>query len=152
MKSGWLVHCLCLAYAGCCIAARFSNSLLQVVLSYLEDQPPDIESSQAAFEAYFAQPSQESQAPQEACNTAVTNFQLQALQFKEAICRALDALHAGDSTVVQSLCQQYPAAQALEALQTAVSIISTRLKQSSDSVDMLRSCEQAADSGELTEP
>ena len=115
--------------------------MLQVVLSYLEDQPPDIESTQAAFEAYFAQ------SLQEANNQTLASLSPLTLHLKEAICRALDALHAGDSTAVQRLCHQYPAAQALEALQTAVSIISTRLKHSSDSANMLATSAQAADSG-----
>lgn len=128
--------------------------MLQVVLSYLEDQPPDTESTQAAFEAYFAQPLQIASCReplQESynlhCREPLNSFQPQILQLKEAICQALVALHAGDSTVVESVRHQYPAVQALEALQDAVSIISTRLKHSSDSADMLQTYATAAASG-----
>lgn len=131
----------------CANAARVSTNVLQVVLSYLEDQPPDAESSQAAFEAYFEQPFQASHAPQEACNQAMSSLHAQTKQLNEAVSQAVDALHAGDSTVVQSLCHQYPAAQALEALQNAISIISTRLKLCSDSVDMHGPCLQVSSSG-----
>lgn len=137
---------LCLVFAE---YLHSSPSQLQVVLSYLVDQPPDIESSQAAFEAYFVQPAQVSSGPQEACNQAVTSFPVQTRQLKEALSQAVNALRAGDSTVVQSLCHQYPAARALEALQNAISIISTRLKLSSDPVDMLGMCIQATNPGRL---
>ena len=115
--------------------------MMQVVLSYLEGQPPDIESTQAAFESYFAQPLQEGS------DQTLASLPPPTLQLKKAICQALDALHAGDSTAVQRLCHQYPAAQALEALQTSLSIISTRLKHPSDSANSLATSAQAADSG-----
>lgn len=124
-----------------CMAAQIRCRVLQVVLSYLEDQPPDIDSTQAAFEAYFAQPLQE------AYDHKLASLSPQTLHLKEAICGALHALNAGDSTVVQSLCHQYPAAQALQALQTAISIISMRLQDSSDPADMSGTCARAADSG-----
>lgn len=124
-----------------CMAAQVRCGVMQVVLSYLEDQPPDVGSTQAAFEAYFGQPIQE------AYDQTLASLSPQALHLKEAICGALHALNAGDSTVVQSLCHLYPAAQALQALQTAISIISMRLKDSTDPADMLGTCEGAADSG-----
>ena len=125
-----------------CTAAQTRCSVLQVILSYLEDQPPDIESTHAAFEAYIAQPLQDDQ--------TLASLLPQTLHLKEALCGALQALDGGDSTAVQSLCHQYPAAQALQALQTAISIISMRLRDSSDPADMLGTCATAAESGTTT--
>lgn len=125
-----------------CTAAQTRCGVLQVILSYLEDQPPDIESTQAAFEAYFAQPLQDDQ--------TLASSSPQTLHLKEAIHGALHALDGGDSTAVQSLCHQYPAVQALQALQTAISIISMRLRDPSDPAGMLGTCARAADSGTTT--
>ena len=122
-------------------AASASNGVMQVVLSYLEVQPPDIDSTEAAFEAYFAQPFRA------AVNRPLASLSLPILHLQEAICQALHALHSGDSTAFQCLCNQHPAAEAMRALQTAVSIIDTRLKCFSDSANMLATSATAADSG-----
>ena len=124
-----------------CVAALASSGVMQVVLSYLESQPFDIRSTEAAFEAYFAQPLQQ------ACDQTLASLPPQTIHLKEAICQALDALHTGNSTAVQRLCYAYPAAQALEALQTAVGIASTRLEHSWDSANMLAASATAAESG-----
>lgn len=118
-----------------------THAVIQVVLSYLEGQPPDIESTKAAFEAYFDQPLQQ------ACDQTSAALPPQTMHLKEAICQAVDAMHTGNSALIQKLCYANPAAQALEALQTAVSIVSTHLKHSSDSANMLATSATAADSG-----
>ena len=99
-------------------------ALLQVVLSYLKDQPPDIESCEAAFEAYFAQPLQPAvhELPQD-------SFQSQTFQLRTHIWQALAAFRAAGSSNFCSLFQKYPATQALEALHNVVSMIDSHLKQ-----------------------
>ena len=97
---------------------------LQVVLSYIEDNNPDIESCQAAYEAYFGLPLQAATGTLQQDDALKCHFE--AVQLREDICYALacntsDALH--------ELLHKYPAAQAVEALEDAVGIINKDLQQ-----------------------
>jgi hypothetical protein len=97
---------------------------LQVVLSYLQLSPPDIESSQAALEAYFTEPLQAlADTPQLHNAASFASFQEQATQLEDTISQAQAATQLGDLAAVQLGLQAYPVSLADKALEDAISII-----------------------------
>ncbi len=100
---------------------------LQVVLSYLQSCPPDIESSQAALEAYFTEPLQAladtAHGPQPHTAASFAEFQQQATQLQDTISQAQAATYLGNMAAVQLGLQAYPVSLADMALEEAISII-----------------------------
>ena len=101
---------------------------LQVVLSYLRQSPPDIESSQAALEAYFTEPLQAladtAHSPQPHSTASFASFWEQAAQLQDTISQAQAATQLGNLAAVQLGLQAYAVSLADRALEDAISIIS----------------------------
>ncbi|KAL0025913.1 hypothetical protein WJX77_002354 [Trebouxia sp. C0004] len=97
----------------------------QVVLSYLQVSPPDLESSQAALEAYFTEALQ-AHTPQLHNAVSFVSFQEEATQLKDTISRAQAATRLGNVAAVQLGLESYPVSLADKALQDAISIITGR--------------------------
>ena len=100
---------------------------LQVVLSYLQLCPPDIESSQAALEAYFTEPLQAladtAHGPQPHSAASFASFQEQATQLQGTISQVYAATQLGNVAAVQLGLQAYPVSFADRALEDAISIV-----------------------------
>ena len=100
---------------------------LQVVLSYLQLCFPDIESSQAALEAYFTEPLQAladtAHGPQTHSAASFVEFQQQATQLQDTISQAQAATQLGNMAAVQHGLQAYPVSLADRALEDAISIV-----------------------------
>jgi hypothetical protein len=100
---------------------------LQVVLSYLQLCPPDIESSQAALEAYFTEPLQAlvdtAHGPQPHSAASFASLQEQATQLQDTISQAEAATQLGNLAAVQLGLQAYPVSLADRALEDAISIV-----------------------------
>ena len=101
---------------------------MQVVLSYLQQFPPDPESSQAALEVYFTEPLQAladtTPGPQPLSAATFAKLQQQARQLQDAISQVQAATQLGSLAAVQLGLQAYPVSLADRALEDAISIIS----------------------------
>ena len=100
---------------------------LQVVLSYLRPCPPDIESSQAALEAYFIEPLQAladtARCPQPHSAASFARFQEQVTQLQDTISQAQAATQLGNLAAVQRYLEAYPVCLADRALEDAISMV-----------------------------
>ena len=103
---------------------------VQVVLSYLQGPSPDIESSEAALEAYFNEPLQAlagmTHGTRPGAAAGFAKMQLQAAQLHETIAQAQSALQYSNYDAIQLALDDFPVSVADKALQDAISTISSR--------------------------
>lgn len=129
-----------------------SCTAVQVVVSYLQGPSPDIESSAAAFEAYFTEPLQASadtpHGSQSGASAGFAEMQLQAAQLQETISHAQSALQHSNYDAVQLALADFPVSLADKALQDAISTISSRASWSDAAhlVEMMLGAYRAPDS------
>ena len=100
---------------------------MQVVISYLHGPEPDLESSHAAYEAYFAEPLQammscatERIAPDD---RGLQIFASEASNLRQMLSEAEDALEIGGAISLQHALRNHPLAFPAKALEDALAII-----------------------------
>lgn len=110
-------------------------AVMQVVSSYLNHADPDLESSQAAFEAYFAEPLQSMAAAASHHSgddsTGLAFFKSQAAKLADLLSQAQNALTHGDAASLQHILLSQPATHADLAPKDAISIIEGLLQRES---------------------
>ena len=100
---------------------------MQVVISYLHGPEPDLESSHAAYEAYFAEPLQAMMsgttgliAPDD---RGLEFFASETRNLSQILSKAEDALAKGGSNILQHALKEHPLVFPAKALEDALAII-----------------------------